>query len=107
MSTIHILLDNNDSIIEVYDLKNELTGDFLNTATVQVTLKDATGTNVTGDTWPKTLAYVTASSGIYRATLLYSLGLTADSRYTATVTADAGAGLRAEWNLDCVCRVRS
>ena len=39
MSTIHIILDNNDSIIEVFDLKNELTGDFLNTATVQV--KDA------------------------------------------------------------------
>lgn len=107
MSTIHILLDNNDSIIEVYDLKNELTGDFLNTATVQVTLKDSTGTNVTGDTWPKTLNYVTASNGIYRATLLYTLGLTADSRYTATVTADAGAGLRSEWVLEMVCRTRT
>jgi hypothetical protein len=107
MSNIHIILDNNDSVIEVFDLKNELTGVFLNAATVTVTLKDSVGVNVAGDSWPKTLTYEAGSNGIYRATLLYSLGLTAGSRYTATVTADAGAGLRAEWNLECVCRVRN
>lgn len=107
MSNIHILLDNNDSILEVDGLKNELTGVFLNAATVTVTLKDAAGADVAGDTWPKTLNYLAASNGTYRATLLYSLTLTAGSRYTAVITADGGAGLHAEWAMDCVCRARN
>lgn len=107
MSNVHILLDNNDSILEVDGLKNELTGAYLNSATVTVTLKDAAGANVTGDTWPKALAYLALSNGTYRATLLYSLALTAGSRYTATIIADGGAGLRAEWTLECVCRARN
>lgn len=107
MSNIHIILDNNDSVIEVFDLKNELTGAFLNAAAVTVTLKDSAGVDVVGDTWPKTMTYETASNGMYRATLAYNLATTAGSRYTAVVIADAGAGLRAEWNLECVCRVRN
>lgn len=107
MSNIHILLDNNDSILEVDGLKNELTGTFINSATVTVTLYDAANTPVGGDTWPKALAYVAASNGIYQTILSYALAITSGSRYSAVITADGGAGLRAEWTMDCVCRARN
>ena len=104
MSNINVIFTSSDNIIEVRSLLNELTGANLNAATVTVTLKDSTGTNVPGDTWPKTMAYVTGSNGVYRATLGYALPLTADARYTATLVADAGAGLRRTWTMECVAR---
>lgn len=96
----------NDMLLEVSGLRDDVTGDYLNAATVTVTLKDSAGVNVTGQSWPLTLSYVTASNGVYRATLIDSLSVTANARYVATVIADAGAGKRAQWELDFVCRTR-
>lgn len=107
MSNINVLLVNNDNILEVDGLKNELTGADLNAATVTVTLKDAAGVNVAGDTWPKTMAYVTGSHGTYRATLLYSMPLTDGARYNAVISANGGAGLQAAWTVECVARARN
>lgn len=106
MSTIHVLHVGNDEILELQGLRNELTAGYLNAATVTVTLVDADGAQVTGDTWPKTLTYVTGSNGIYRCTLVYGLGLTAGGRYTAQLTANAGSGLRARWDMECQARER-
>ena len=107
MSNINVLLVGNDNILEVASLKNELTGAFLNAATVTVTLKDAANVNVAGDTWPKTMAYVTGSAGIYRATMLYTLALVADARYSAVISVNGGAGLQAAWTMECVARART
>lgn len=107
MSNINVLFVGNDNILEVSDLKNELTGADLNAATVTVTLKDAAGANVTGDTWPKTMTYVTGSKGTYRTTLLYSMPLTAGDRYNAVISANGGAGLQASWTVECVARARN
>lgn len=107
MSTIHVLHVGNDHVLEVAGLRNELTGAALNSATVTVTLVDSAAAEVTGDTWPKTMSYVSGSDGVYRATLVYGLGLTAGARYTARITADAGNGLRAYWEMECVARPRS
>jgi hypothetical protein len=106
MSNIHVLHVGNDAILEVQNLKNELSGASLNAATVTVTLVDADGEQVTGDTWPKTMAYVAGSNGTYRCTLVYGLGLVDGERYTAQITANAGAGLRAVWDMECVARPR-
>ena len=106
MSNIHVLYRSNDHVLELRGLKNELTGAALNSATVTVTLVDATGAQVSGDTWPKTMSYVTSSSGNYRCTLGYALSLTEDARYTAQITANAGSGLRAYWEMECVARNR-
>lgn len=106
MSNIHILYRSNDQILELRGLKNELTGAALNAATVTVTLVNSAGAQVAGDTWPKTMAYVTGSSGTYRCTLVYGLTLAEDGRYTAQITANAGNGLRAYWELECVARNR-
>lgn len=106
MSNIQTLYVGNDTILEIDNLKNELTGAFLTAASVTVTLKDSTGANVIGDTWPKTLTYLASSNGVYRCTLLHALALVAGRRYTAVIVADGGAGLYASFTVDCVARTR-
>lgn len=106
MSQVQILYDNNDMVLEVAGLRNETTGAFLNAASVSATLKDSAGTNVTGQTWPVALTYVPSSDGVYRVGLSNALVLTPSARYVAQISVDAGAGLRAEWDLDCVCQTR-
>jgi hypothetical protein len=107
MSNIAVIYVGNDNLVEVPALKNELTGADINDATVTVSLADAAGNAVSGETWPKALTYVEGSHGIYRATLPYTLDLVPGGRYFATIVADAGAGLRAEWDIECVARNRN
>src|SRR5258705_4441177 len=104
MSDVHILFDGNDMVLEVSELMNEVTGAFLNSATVTVSLADVNGNPVDGNAWPLALEYVAGSDGMYRVTLADTLGITPNARYAADLIADAGAGLRAQWQLDCVCR---
>lgn len=106
MSNVTTLYVGNDTVLEVRGLKNETTGGFLNAATVTATVVDAEGNQVTGQSWPLTLAYVTGSDGIYRATLAYTVGLVSGARYTAQFTANSGAGLRASWSAPCLARHR-
>lgn len=106
MSTIQTLLIGNDTIFEISRLKDDVAGAFVNDAVVTVTLVDADGAAVAGDTWPKSMAYVAGSSGIYRATLPYTLELAENGRYDAEVAVNAGEGLRAAWTVECVARKR-
>lgn len=86
-----------DNVLELSGLKNEVTGAFINTATVTATLVDREGVEVTGQSWPTAMPYVAASDGVYRGTLSDSLDLTKFETYTAQITADAGPGLRQYW----------
>lgn len=104
--THQIIYDKNDNILECNGLKNGIDSAFQNSSTVTVTLVDKNNVNVVGDTWPKTLAYVAASDGIYRATILDTLTLTANENYVAKVTANAGAGLLAYWETPVVVKTR-
>lgn len=106
-NNIQVLYVGNDTLLDVEALRNELTGAFINDATVEVTLHDLNGLAVTGDTWPKAMPYVDGSDGAYRATMVYTLGLIDGQRYRALITADAGAGLRAAWQVECVARARA
>lgn len=96
----------NDMLLEVANLRDQATGDYLNAATVTVSLKDSSGVAVVGESWPLALAYITASNGTYRAILRDTLTLASGARYVATVIADAGEGRRAQWELDVVARTR-
>lgn len=107
MSNVNVIYTGNDTVIEVKGLKNEVTGAFLNSATVTATLVDAEGDQVAGETWPKTLAYVASSDGIYRATLPYTMSLAAGGRYVAQISVNAGSGLRASFSLPVVARGRA
>lgn len=106
MSDVQILFEGNDMVLEVAGLKNEVTGEFLNSATVTVSLADNDGQPVDGNAWPLPLQYVTDSDGVYRATLADTLDLTTNTRYVAELIVDAGPGLRAKWLRDCICRKR-
>lgn len=106
MSNVTVLYVGNDTVLEVKGLKNEMAGAFLNAATVQATLYDSAGASVAGQSWPLALVYVPSSDGTYRGTLPYGLSLTAGDRYTARITADAGTGLRAQFDIPCVARTR-
>ena len=80
---------------------------YLNSATVTCTgVTDADGNAVSGDTFPKTLTYVSASDGNYRGTLQQTLALEADQIYTATITVDGG-GLQATFAVPFVARART
>lgn len=106
MSNVSVIYTGNDTVLEVANLINGLTGEPLNGADVSVTLLDADDAEVEGETWPRSLIYVADSRGVYRYTLPYTLSLVLGGRYTATVVADAGPGLRARWSMECVARAR-
>ena len=100
------IYDGNDGLIEVKGLLDGVTGEYVSDATLEVTLRDAAGAEVAGQVWPLSMEYVPDTSGVYRATLLATLDLTLNARYVATITADGGPGLAAQWDVDVVCRKR-
>lgn len=101
-----ILYVGNDMILELRGLQRQDTAAYMNAATVTVTMKDSEGTTIAGS-WPQAMGYVSSSNGVYRATLAYNMAVTENARYTATVTADGGAGLRARWDIPCFVRTRT
>lgn len=106
MSNVKVVFVGNDAILEVADLRNKATGANLNAATVTATLADLNGTELQGQSWPLTLAYVSNSKGVYRATLSYALQIAPRDRFNTTITVNAGGGLRARWVLECVAAER-
>lgn len=103
---VQTLYYGNDMLLEVAGLRDQATGDYLNAATVTVTLEDDADVQVTGESWPLAMSYVASSNGVYRATLRDTLSLTNNARYVATVIADAGEGKRGRWDVDFVCKMR-
>ena len=87
------VLIGNDNNVTLDGVKNGATNTFLNSATVTMTLKDSADANVSGESWPVTMAYVASSDGIYRGTLRDTLSLTHGAPYTLEMTVDAGADL--------------
>ncbi len=96
----------NDNLVELENLKNHATGAYINDATVTMTLKDQSGSAVTGATG-LSMAYVTGSNGTYRATIPYTISCTSHRSYTVEVTADAGSGLLGFWEVPVLIETRS
>ena len=98
----------NTNIIEVLGLKSLIEDEFIADADVTVTVKDAEGTNVTGQTWPLMLASIdgTDPEGNYRGILKDTLELTAGDTYYAHVDADAGADRVGHWEFAFVPKTR-
>lgn len=98
----------NDNVLTLVGLQNSVSAAYLNAATVAVTLTDADDTEISGETWPLTMSYVSGSDGNYRATLPDTLtGLTTLDELSATITADAGAGLAAKWVIPLTAKTRT
>lgn len=83
-----IYIANTNNIL-LTGLKSEQEGTYLNDATVTLTLKDSTGTEVGAGPWPITMDYVAASSGNYIGYLSADLALLQGKKYTAFIDADA------------------
>jgi hypothetical protein len=94
-----VIYKGNDHVLELAGLQNGDTLAYINSANVEATLKDSTGTEVTGQTWPLVLGYVAASDGVYRGVLDDSLALVPGAIYTAEILVDAGADLKGRWDL--------
>lgn len=106
MSTVMYLYKDNDMVVELDGLKNAVTGEYINSATVTFTLKTAAGAIVTGQSFPAAMPYVTGSNGLYRAALSDAASITVGARYVVEINVDAGSGLSGKWELDAVCQVR-
>ena len=85
---------NSDNVIELRNLKDEITDVSITTATVSVTLTQ-NGTEVSGQAWPLTMSHV--ANGLYRAILPNELVLNSNLAYVGTVVADNGDGQHREW----------
>lgn len=63
-----------DMTVEVQGLQ-DLDGTYINDATLTVTLKDTAGTLITGQTYPASMSYVSASNGNYRGPISDSINV--------------------------------
>lgn len=95
-NTIYI---DNTGVVELDELKNSITDEFINDASVTATIQ-LNGVDVEGQAWPLALDYVTASDGKYRGLSSADLVLLKDRTYSAIVEAVAGS-LEGKW----ICKV--
>lgn len=97
----------NDNLLQVIGLR-DVDDAYVNDATVVCTgVATADGTAVSGDSFPKTLSYVTASNGEYRATLEDTLALVAGVAYVATVTVTVGGAAKARFDVPFTAAART
>lgn len=87
--TIYI---DSDNLVTVDALYDNAAAAYVNNATVTVTLLDRAGNEVSGETWPVSLSYVSGSDGKYRGTLSDSLVLKKGKYYEVKIEIDGGAG---------------
>ena len=95
-----VLYIGNDMSLTVTGLKDEVSGDFINNATVTARLRDRAGNDITGQSWPATLTYVTGSNGIYRGTLEDGLDLDPNKVYRVEISVDAGSNAIGFWRYE-------
>lgn len=96
----------NTNVIELAGLKDAVEGEFVNDATVTVTVKDGDGEEVAGQTWPATMGFVTDSDGLYRGIIEDDVELTAGTTYYAHVEVDAGPDRIGHWEFAFVPKTR-
>jgi len=99
-----VLLYKNDNLIEVDELKNEVSGNFISTATVTAILKNSAGAQIGGAI---TLTYVASSNGKYQGNVPDDLAANLGDKITAEITADDGADKRAFWIVVLVVEKRA
>ncbi len=70
------------------------------------TVKNKSGVEVTGQSWPLTLTYVTGSDGVYQGVLESALEVNVNDRLNVEVTVDAPGNLDAFFKVLAVVRQR-
>jgi len=77
----------NTNLLRVKGLFNVLDNAFVNAGTVTAIIKDSTGAQVSGQTWPVTMDYEAASDGNYVAAIEDDVAFVNGSNYVAEITA--------------------
>jgi hypothetical protein len=95
-----VLFPNTDMLFEVRALKRQNDGVVVNTASVNMTLLDALGATVAGQTWPAVLA-AAGQDGHYAGVLVDTLDLSPGRGYLLLVVADAGENMKHTWKIPC------
>lgn len=108
MSANATLYVSNDTLVRVQGLRNASlsASGYVNDATMTATVVDSTGDEVSGQSWPLTLSYVSDSDGNYEGTIQDTAEITAGSSYTIKVTANK-SGLKGYWELPATARART
>lgn len=86
----------NTNLLDLVGLKAEVGDEFINDAVVTVTIKDLNGVNLSGETWPLTMEYVSGSDGTYRVALVNTLPFLRQT-YVAHIDVDAGEDRVGHW----------
>lgn len=96
---------NSDNLLFVRGVQNTLTEEFINDATVELTLLDSAGVEIVGQTWPLVMTYQTASDGNYYGTVEDTINVEDGDEGTARLEI-TGDGLETTLELDVVFRLR-
>lgn len=99
-----ILYQSNDQTIEVDKLKDRLTGNFLNSATVSSTLYDSAGSAVSGLNG-LALSYVSSSNGKYRGNVEQTFAPALGDNYEIWFEAAQGSSV-GHWEIPCSVQAR-
>ena len=97
----------NDNVIRLEGAQNSDSLAYINNATVTLVVVDKNGAQVSGVTWPQTMAYVAASNGNYDATLPHTVSFRPNREYNAQVTLSGSGGEDAYWEFLMECQVRT
>ena len=103
---VEILYRKNDALIRLLGLKNELTGDYINNATVTATLRSLSGVMISGQSWPLSMPYVSGSNGDYQATLSSLLEVKIGQTLVAQISADASGIGKGYWERKIIVQAR-
>jgi len=90
-----------DNLFVVRGVKNSSNGEYINDATVELTLQDADGNDISGQTWPLTLTYIAASNGEYQGTIENTIDVEDGQTGTAVLDIE-GDSLTAQISLPVV-----
>jgi hypothetical protein len=104
MTTVVYLLNTN--VVELDALYSAVEETYINDAVVEVTIKDASGNAVPGETWPLTMTYVTDSDGRYRAIISHDVSFAAGT-YRAFIDADGGTDRIGHWEFPFKVKTRT
>lgn len=90
---------NTTIVVEIANLKNDITGDFINDATVEaVVTKGCEKTPVGGIPNPLPMDYVSGSDGTYRGTIPSTAALEEFTTYCVDISMQSSGGVAAEWS---------
>lgn len=88
--TPDVFIDDSDNTLTLNGLYDPVGEAYLNAATVTCTLKHPDGTEVAGQSWPTTMAYVSGSDGAYQCNLADTLDVDDGDAVKVVVNADGG-----------------